>query len=435
MTAKRIIALILCLVLCLAMLSASAFAEAESSPISLEPMQNAREDDNPPQGEMGVGEWDEVIATGSCGDALTWKLYDTGRLKIAGTGAMWEYEAYAAPWGRDILTVGITDGVTGISGAAFFGCEALTEVTLSASVTAIGIGAFANCPALERIDVSADNSAYKSVGGVLFSKSGTELIAVPGGIAGEYPIPSGVTDIGAFAFYGCAALTGVTVPTTVTGIGNGAFYGCDSLTDVYYSGTQAQWSAVTVGISNEPLTRATVHVHTHVFSQRIVSDEYKASDATCTKSAKYFFSCECGELGTLTFDHGAPLGHSFSDAWTHDATHHWHAATCEHTAEVSGKATHDWDNGVVTKEATTAEEGVMTFTCTVCEATRTESIPMLPVPGDLNGDRAADDADVLLLMDYVKARGISVTLAADGDLTGDGRIDNADILRLMKLVG
>ncbi|MBQ6314922.1 MAG: fibronectin type III domain-containing protein [Mogibacterium sp.] len=40
------------------------------------------------------------------------------------------------------------------------------------------------------------------------------------------------------------------------------------------------------------------------------------------------------------------------------------------------KATgHTWDKGEITKEATCGEDGVMTYTCTVCGATRTQSIP------------------------------------------------------------
>ena len=38
---------------------------------------------------------------------------------------------------------------------------------------------------------------------------------------------------------------------------------------------------------------------------------------------------------------------------------------------------HTWDSGVITKEPTETEEGVMTFTCTVCGETRTELIPVL----------------------------------------------------------
>ncbi len=42
--------------------------------------------------------------------------------------------------------------------------------------------------------------------------------------------------------------------------------------------------------------------------------------------------------------------------------------------------THTWDNGVVTKEATTTEAGETTYTCTTCAATKTEDIPMLSTP-------------------------------------------------------
>ena len=41
---------------------------------------------------------------------------------------------------------------------------------------------------------------------------------------------------------------------------------------------------------------------------------------------------------------------------------------------------HSYDKGVVTKEPTTAKEGVKTFTCTVCGATKTEKIAKLPAP-------------------------------------------------------
>ena len=69
--------------------------------------------------------------------------------------------------------------------------------------------------------------------------------------------------------------------------------------------------------------------------------------------------------------------HTFAEDWTSDATNHWHAASCEHTDEKSDVAAHSWNAGTVTTEATEAAAGVKTFTCTVCAATKTESIPAL----------------------------------------------------------
>ena len=45
-------------------------------------------------------------------------------------------------------------------------------------------------------------------------------------------ISSGVTNIGAGAFYYCSALTSVTIPTSVTNIGSGAFLNCSALTSI-----------------------------------------------------------------------------------------------------------------------------------------------------------------------------------------------------------
>lgn len=66
--------------------------------------------------------------------------------------------------------------------------------------------------------------------------------------------------------------------------------------------------------------------------------------------------------------------HSYAEAWSHDATHHWHASTCGHEV-VSGKAEHTWNDGKVTTAATCGTVGEKTFTCTVCGATKTEEIP------------------------------------------------------------
>ncbi len=53
-----------------------------------------------------------------------------------------------------------------------------------------------------------------------------------------------------------------------------------------------------------------------------------------------------------------------------------HKRTCNLCGETE-YGVHEWDDGVITKDATAATSGTMTYTCTVCNATRDEEIPAL----------------------------------------------------------
>jgi hypothetical protein len=142
--------------------------------------------------------------------------------------------AFQSCWSLTSVTIG--NGVTSIGIGAFVGCTGLTNVMIPYSVTGIGAGAFNDCTSLTAITVAPTNSVYSSVAGVLFNKSQTTLIQCPGGKAGSYTIPNGVTSIGSAAFEYCASLTSVTIPNSVTSIGDGAFMNCTSLTGVYFKG-------------------------------------------------------------------------------------------------------------------------------------------------------------------------------------------------------
>lgn len=64
----------------------------------------------------------------------------------------------------------------------------------------------------------------------------------------------------------------------------------------------------------------------------------------------------------------------FSDEWTYDESSHWHVCRDESCVEISDKAEHTWDEGNITTVATQEQDGVKTFTCTVCSKTRTEVV-------------------------------------------------------------
>ncbi len=63
----------------------------------------------------------------------------------------------------------------------------------------------------------------------------------------------------------------------------------------------------------------------HVYDRQAATDAYKASDATCTAKATYYYSCQCGAKGTETFESGSALGHNY----TEDSTEVRSNATCD----------------------------------------------------------------------------------------------------------
>lgn len=125
-----------------------------------------------------IGE-DGVIASGSCGTALTWKLDSSYVLTVSGNGKMSPYNSAQSPWysySSLITGVIVEEGVTSIGRAAFYGCENIVNVSLPSTVRSIGEYAFYYCIKLDSLTV-----------------------------------PASVTEIGKYAFRRCSALSGVTL--------------------------------------------------------------------------------------------------------------------------------------------------------------------------------------------------------------------------------
>ena len=98
--------------------------------------------------------------------------------------------------------------------------------------------------------------------------------------------------------------------------------------------------------------------------------------ATLTAPGVKTYTCSvCNNTKQETI---AQLEHTYSDQWSKDNDYHWHACTDEGYETLSkDKAPHTWDAGSVTKEPTEQATGVKTFTCTVCQQTKTETLPPL----------------------------------------------------------
>ena len=146
-----------------------------------------------------------------------------------------------------LTRVTIPGSVTRIEQDTFKGCSGLTSVTISAGVTSIESGAFRDCASLTSVTIPG---SVTSIEGYAFAYCSalTSLI-----------IHDGTTSIGISAFMNCTSLGSVTIPRSVTDIGGYAFGSCRSLADVYYGGTETDWTKITIGNGNGNLTSATLH--------------------------------------------------------------------------------------------------------------------------------------------------------------------------------
>ena len=259
------------------------------------------------------------LASGTCGDNLTWVLDEDGVLTISGTGDMYHFSIIGSqPWyderelikevhigsgatsiGRDafcqcsnLQTVTIPYGVTFVGMCAFEGCAQLTDLTLPGSVqwienqafeetgltsivipygvTSIGLSAFGSCHSLK--NVAIPESVTEIGDSAFIGCTSLDHVSLPSNLVSigaaafcscwslsTIRIPDSVTGIGESMFEHCFRLESITIPESVTSIESYAFNGCIKLAHVYYSGTKYDWNKISIASYNDPLLNATLH--------------------------------------------------------------------------------------------------------------------------------------------------------------------------------
>jgi len=116
----------------------------------------------------------------------------------------------------------------------------VARLTIPKSVTHVHRLAFCRSKGpTESIVVAEGNPAYVSVSGMLLTKDLKTLVASPKEIGGEVTVPSSVTEIGDYAFRGCAKMEKVTLPAGLERIGVMAFADCSGLTEITIPGNVA----------------------------------------------------------------------------------------------------------------------------------------------------------------------------------------------------
>ena len=279
--------------------------------------------------------------------------------------------------GDGLTAVTLPDGLQSLGRGAFDTCASLTNTTLPAAITAVPGKCFADCTKLLNVKYAGTVTAI----GDLAFESCKALTAAP--------IPETVTEIGASAFTGCTALTDVTIPAGVTAIPEDCFRGCTALADMKLPGTvtsvglnaftgctalkdvRCYGAAPTVqpaGAAEHSFEPAIVTIHYNpdpVYGWTLDADGKWQGYTVSSKGA-------CLHTGYGTTENTVPA--TCGEAGRIDTI----CSNCGEvvsTKEIPATGAHTWDNGTVTTEPTETTPGVRTFTCAVCGATRTETIP------------------------------------------------------------
>ena len=135
---------------------------------------------------------------------------------------------------KSLTSVKLHSAVTSIGSNAFAECENLSTINIPASITSIGKSAFGGCKSLSSVyianitswcnidfeDASANPLCYSA------------CMYIDDKAVTEVSIPSTITEIKPYTFYGCNSLTSVTIGNSVTTIGDCAFSGCSNITSV-----------------------------------------------------------------------------------------------------------------------------------------------------------------------------------------------------------
>ncbi len=219
-----------------------------------------------------------TVASGKCGDSAKWTLDAEGTLTISGTGKTWDFidEDWNAnaPWydvslRLRIKKVVVEKGITYVGTWAFYDCSEMTSVSLPTTLETMGASVFMDCTSLTSVTIP-DGVTFIS-GDFFRGCTSLKSVTLPdslwetGGCTFMYctsltsvRLPATLLSISWQMFKDCKSLTSLTIPRSVVDVKQDAFSGCTALKNVTYTGTTADWKALTIYSGNEALTRANV---------------------------------------------------------------------------------------------------------------------------------------------------------------------------------
>ena len=166
---------------------------------------------------------------------------------------------------------------------------------------------------------------------------------------------------------------------------------------------------------NDVITGATIAATGHT---EVVDVAVKP---TCTETGKTEGK-HCSVCNTVLVEQKTVdvLGHDYTVQQSDDKDHWKKCSRCD---SIDAKEAHKWNDGEITTKPTTTSEGVKTFTCEVCKATKTESVAKLPSGGGVTPPKT----DTITADVTGDKTSVKITAEISGDTASVAEIGKNDI--------
>lgn len=126
----------------------------------------------------------KTIDSGIEDENIWWGYFKDGTLLIDGQSEIKNYGFNNSPWYKyrdKIKRIVVLDGIPNIGACAFCGLYNVKEIYISKDVKEISDMVFLDCKSLEQINIDENNSVYSTVDGALYNKDKTVLLICPEG--------------------------------------------------------------------------------------------------------------------------------------------------------------------------------------------------------------------------------------------------------------
>ena len=253
---------------------------------------------------------------------------------------------------NSLQKVKLPSGLKNIPYGAFYECG-LNEIELPLNLESLGDIAFVSCP-LKEITFP---SSLKSMGSSVFEYCSLTKVNFAEGFS---------CNISASVFDSCRNLEEIVIPESVQEIRNNAFYYCSNLMKITIKGVAT-------------------YIDSDAFRECPNIRIIKGHD--CSYIKKYYDSLSKSQQKEIEFESLGEGSHQFTaekvqikkPTCTEKGIKAYRCEICGATKEEEELPAydHNWNNGVITKQATKTEEGEIKYTCWECNKTKTETIPKL----------------------------------------------------------